>query len=55
MIDLKQKKPARETLATNLGMDLFATEDAWRAWVSTNYPVQGDEPKAVKKDKAKKK
>lgn len=54
MEDLKQRKPARETLAQHLGMDLFATEDAWRAWVSEAYPVKGDEPRSPeKKDKRK--
>ena len=28
-------------------------EDAWRAWVSENYPLKGDEPKAPKKAKKK--
>lgn len=57
MLDLKQKKPAREVLAQHLGMDLFATEDAWRAWVSENYPLKGDEPRAAdaKEKKGKKK
>jgi len=53
MIDLKQKKPAREVLQQHLGTDLFATEDAWRAWVDENYPLQDDEPKAPKKSKKK--
>jgi len=53
MIDLKQKKPAREVLAQQLGMNLFETEEAWRAWVSENYPLKGDEPKAPKKGKKK--
>ncbi|NOT32410.1 MAG: hypothetical protein HOP15_18345 [Planctomycetes bacterium] len=51
MIDIKQKMPAREVLAQHLGMDLFATEDAWRAWVAVNYPLKGDEPRAPKGDK----
>jgi len=45
MIDLKQKKPAREVLAEHLAMDLFATEAAWRSWVSERYPTRGDSPK----------
>jgi hypothetical protein len=49
MIDLKQKKPAREVLAQHLGQDLFATEDAWRAWVSDAYPLKGDEPRPLEK------
>jgi hypothetical protein len=53
MIDLKQKKPAREVLQQQLGMDLFALEDAWRAWASEAYPLQGDEPKTPKKGKKK--
>jgi len=53
MIDHKQKKPAREVLALHLGMDLFAAEDAWRAWASEVYPLQGDEPKTPKKGKKK--
>jgi hypothetical protein len=52
MDDLKQKKPARETLAAHLGMDLFQTEEAWRAWVAEAYPLKGDEPRtAEKKDR----
>ena len=53
LIDLKQKKPPREVLPQALGMDLFATEDAWRAWVVENYPLQGDEAKAPPKGKKK--
>ena len=49
----KGKKPAREVLPQELGLDLFAMEDAWRAWVSENYPLQGDEPKTAAKDKKK--
>ena len=55
VIDLKQKKPARDVLAEHLGTDLFATEDAWRAWVSENYPIKGDEPRDVDEKKSKKK
>jgi hypothetical protein len=55
MIDLKQKKPAREVLAEHLGTDLFATEDAWRAWVGENYPLKGDEPRTAEDKKDKKK
>jgi hypothetical protein len=55
VIDLKQKKPAREVLAEHLGTDLFATEDAWRAWVSDTYPLKGDEAKASDEKKGKKK
>jgi hypothetical protein len=51
MIELKQKKPAREVLPKELGMSLFAAEDAWRAWVGENYPLQGDDPKAPAKGK----
>lgn len=54
LIDLKQKKPAREVLAAQLGMDLFATEAAWREWVKDSYPLQGDAARADPK-KAKKK
>lgn len=53
MLDLKQKKPARESLAQHLGLDLFAAEAAWRAWVGETYPIQGDTPKAAKKGKKK--
>jgi len=53
MIDLKQKKPARELIAQHLGLDLFKAEDAWRAWVSVAYPLQGDEPKTPKRGKKK--
>ena len=45
MQDLKQKKPAREVIAAHLGMDVFATEAAWRAWVADTYPTKGDEPR----------
>ncbi len=54
MIDLKQKKAAREVLAQHLGMDLFAAEDAWRAWVSATYPLKGDDPKAADSKDGKK-
>jgi len=53
LLDLKQRKPAREVLPQELGMDLFATEDAWRAWVVENYPLQGDAAKTATKDKKK--
>ena len=53
MLELKQKKPAREVLAAALGMDLFATEDAWRAWVSETYPLKGDKPSEAKPDPKK--
>jgi hypothetical protein len=53
MIDIKQKKPAREVLALHLGVNLFEAEAAWRAWVSENYPLKGDEPKGQKKGKKK--
>jgi hypothetical protein len=55
LIDLKQKKSARDVLKEHTGLDLFAAEEAWRAWVSENYPLKGDEPKrsADKKDKKK--
>jgi len=53
MQDLKQKKPAREAIPRHLGLDLFAAEDAWRAWASEAYPLQGDEPRAAKKGKKK--
>jgi hypothetical protein len=43
--DLKQKKPAREVIAAHLGMDVFATDAAWRAWVAEAYPTKGDEPR----------
>jgi hypothetical protein len=49
LLDLKQKKPARESLAQHLGMDLFAIEEAWRVWVGENYPLQGDQAKKGKK------
>jgi hypothetical protein len=47
MVDIKKKKPAREVLAQHLGMDLFATETAWREWVGATYPLKGDEPRAA--------
>jgi hypothetical protein len=53
LLDLKQKKPARDVLAQHLGMDLFAIEDDWRAWVGENYPLQGDQARAPKKGKKK--
>jgi len=54
MEDLKEKKEARAALSERLGMDLFALEDAWRAWVAETYPVKGDEPRSPeKKDKQK--
>jgi hypothetical protein len=49
MLDLKQKKEARAVLQQHLGMDVFALEDAWRAWVSANYPLKGDEPRSEPK------
>jgi hypothetical protein len=55
MIDLKQKKPARESLAQHLGMDLFALEDAWRAWASESYPLKGDAAKTPEARRGKKK
>lgn len=38
LIGLKNRTPARELIRDHLGMDLFAAEDAWRAWVVETYP-----------------
>lgn len=51
MVAFKQKKQAREVLPEVLGTNLFAAEEAWRAWVSENYPLQGDEAKTAEKKK----
>jgi hypothetical protein len=51
--DLKRKQPAREVIAAHLGMDVFATDAAWRAWVAEAYPTKGDEPRT--RDDGKKK
>ncbi|HEX9793198.1 MAG TPA: hypothetical protein VGC54_04365 [Planctomycetota bacterium] len=40
---LKRKQPARELFPAALEIDLFAAEDAWRAWVVETYPAK--EPK----------
>jgi hypothetical protein len=49
MAELKRKKPAREVLAEVLEMNLFETDEAWRAWVKETYPMRGDKPKKAKK------
>ena len=38
LIGLKQRVPARELFRDHVGLDLFAAEDAWRAWVQETYP-----------------
>jgi hypothetical protein len=56
LADLKQKKPAREVLAAQLGLDVFQVEEAWRAWVSAAYPLKGDQAKpAAEPGKGRKK
>lgn len=54
MLDLKQKKPAREVLPKHVGMDLFAIEDTWRAWVDATYPLKGDEARSTEAKAGKK-
>lgn len=51
LVDLKQKKPARESLPLHLGMDLFTIDAAWRSWVSATYPLKGDEPRSLMEKK----
>jgi len=53
MLGLKKKEPARDLLKAQLGLDLVAAEQAWRAWVSANYPVQGDKPRAAAAKKSR--
>jgi len=43
---LKKKVPPREIFPAELGLDVFAVEQSWRAWVSATYPVKGDQPRA---------
>ena len=53
LAELKQRKPAREILAQHLGADVFAIEDAWRAWVKEVYPTKGDAPRGPAAAKGK--